>query len=222
MHGRAVSMRVAQSAVSRFLLATLGVALTLILVASPAAATPVSDPCGLLTQHEFSKDFGFTDTVVHQSVLRAPGNSAGVVHIRCLVVSWRGSKLGGPKHRREKILDGTSAKMRIEAWVSDSGPSAQTWQGSFAAKVDGLTSRARSTFLEGSLNGAPLSLPRFGAEQRVAYQGTTTRLRKIRAIWWSPSTSALFSVNLLEAREKPAVASLKRVVAPMIPEVMQP
>jgi hypothetical protein len=198
------------------------VAFISVLAASSAAAAPVSDPCGLLTQHEFSKDFGFTDTVLHQSVLRAPGNSAGVVHTRCLVVSWRGSKLGGPKHRREKILDGTSAKMRIETWVLDSGPSAQTWRDNFAAKVDGLTSRAHATFVEGPLHGASLSLPRFGAEQRVAYQGTTAKLRKIRAIWWSPSTSALFSVNLLEAREKPAAASLKRVVAPMIPEVMQP
>ena len=222
MGGRAVSSLGLQKIVSRFLSVTVGVALSSVLAASPAVGAPVSDPCGLLTQHEISKAFGFTDTVLHKSVLRDVGNSAGVIHIRCLVVSWSGGKLGGPKQRREKILAGTSAKMRIESWVPDSSPFAQTWQRNFATKVDGLTSRARATFVEGPLHGAPFSLPRFGAERRVAYQGTTTRLHKIRAIWWSPSTSAVFSVSLLEARGKPAIASLKQVVAPMVPAVMQP
>jgi hypothetical protein len=197
------------------MLATLGMAA---FAAAPAAATN-ADACGTITQHTMAKAFGLTDAVQHKSVLREPGTPAGVIHIRCRAFAWSGAKPTNSARRRAGLLAGTVAEMRIETWVADSGPSAQTWLANFPKKLAGLRSRARAFFIDGPLHGSLFAPPHYGAEAASGYQGATTALNKVRAFWWTRTTGTLISINLIESRDQPSLASLRALAEKIVPGV---
>ncbi|HEY5052149.1 MAG TPA: hypothetical protein VII45_01935 [Solirubrobacterales bacterium] len=207
------------TAVNHFLgitmLATLG---TMGLSAVPAAASD-ADACGLVTQHETAKAFDLTNSIPHHVLLRAPGNPAGVVHVRCRAFAWSGPKPTNAARRRAGLLAGTVANLRIETWVADSGPSAQTWLANFPKKLEGLKSRSKAQFIEGALRGTSLRLPHFGAEAAIGYQATSGGTRKLRAFWWDSSSGTLVSFNAVETRDKPLVAGLRELASKIVPGV---
>ena len=188
------------------------------LAAAPAAASD-ADACGLVTQHEMAKAFDLTNAIPHRVVLRAPGNPAGVVHVRCRAFAWSGPKPTNAARRRAGLLAGTVANFRIETWVADSGPSAQTWLANFPKKLEGLKSRAKAQFIEGTLRGTTFAPPRFGAEAASGYLAITGGTRKIRAFWWNRSSGTLVSFNVVEARGKPLAASVRQLAAKIVPGV---
>lgn len=207
------------TAVNHFLaIATLAGLGSLGLAAAPAAASD-ADACGLVTQHTMAQAFDLANAVQHKAVLRAPGNPAGVVHVRCRAFAWRGPKPTNAARRRAGLLAGTVANMRIETWVADSGPSAQTWLANFPKKLDGLKSRAKAQFIEGALHGTTFAPPRFGAEAAIGYQAITGGTRKIRAFWWNRSSGTLISFNVEGARDKPLLASVRQLASKIVPGV---
>jgi len=185
--------------------------------ASAAAANP--DACGLATQHTMARAFGLASSVQHKSVLREPGNPAGVVHIRCRAFAWSGQKPTNAEQRHDGMLAGTVATYRIETWVADSGGSAETWLSNFPKKLEGLRSRAKAQFLEGALAGRAFTPPRFGLESAVGYQAPSGGLRKLRAFWWNSSSGTLISFNVVEDRDKPVGASLRNLASEIVPKV---
>ena len=207
------------TAVNRF------VAIALLAVLGPAglATAPASasnaDACGLVSQHTMARAFDLTDSVQHKTVLRGPGNPAGVIHERCRAFAWSGQKPTNASRRHTGLLAGTVATYRIETWVADAGPAAQTWLASFSKKLEGLRSRAKAQFTEGALNGTSFRPPRFGAEAAIGYQATSGRTRKLRAFWWNRSTGTLISFNAVEARDKPIVASVRELASKIVPGV---
>jgi hypothetical protein len=188
------------------------------LAAAPAGASD-ADACGLITQHEIAKAFELSGAVWHNTVLRAPGNPAGIIHIRCRAFTWSGAKPTNPARRKSGVLAGTVANLRIETWVADSGPAAQTWLANFPKKLDGLRSRAEAQFIEDSLHGTSFRPPRFGAEAAIGYQATSGGTRRLRAFWWSRSSGTLVSFNVVEARDKPIVAAVRQLAAEIVPGV---
>lgn len=186
-------------------------------VAPATAANP--DACGLVTQHEMARAFGLTNSVQHKSVLREPGNSAGVVHIRCRAFAWKGAKPTNSARRRTGLLAGTVATYRIETWVADSSPAASIWLTNFPKKLEGLRNRAKAQFLEGALRGRSFKPPRFGLASALGYQAPTGRLRKLRAFWWDRSSGTLISFNVIENREKPVGASLRKLASKIVPKI---
>lgn len=214
-----MSSRPLQKAIRHFVsIAALSALVGLVFAAAPAtAANP--DACGLVTQHTMARAFGLTNSVQHKSVLRAPGNPAGVVHIRCRAFAWKGEKPTNAERRRDGLLAGTVATYRIETWVADSGPAAETWLANFPKKLEGLRSRAKAQFLEGALQGRPFTPPRFGLKSAVGYQAPSGGLRKQRAFWWDRSSGTLISFNVVEARDKPVGASLRNLASAIVPKV---
>jgi hypothetical protein len=196
-------------------LATFG---AMVFTATPAvAANP--DACGLATQHEMAVAFGLTNSVQHKSVLRAPGNPAGVAHIRCRAFAWKGKKPTNAARQRDGLLAGTVATYRIETWVADSGSSAETWLANFPKKLEGLKSRAKALFLEGSLQGRTFKPPTFGLESAIGYQAPVGGLRRLRAFWWDRSSGTLISFNIVEDRDKPVGVSLRKLASEIVPEI---
>lgn len=186
--------------------------------ATPAAAAN-ADACGVVTQHTLATAFGLSDAIPHKAVLREPGNPAGVIHTRCRVLAWKGAKPNNAEQRKAGLLAGTVAELRIEAWVADSGPSAQTWLANFPKKVEGLKSRAKAQFIEGSLDGTSFKPPPFGAQSALGYKATVGGRQKLRAFWWNRQTGMLLSFNATEARGKPLVSSIQQLAAKIVPGV---
>jgi hypothetical protein len=199
-------------------IAALGALGSMILAtASAVAANP--DACGLATQHTMARAFGLTSSVQHKSVLRAPGNSAGVVHVRCKAFAWSGQKPTNAARQQRGLLTGTVATYRIETWVADSGPAAGTWLANFPKKLEGLKSRAKAQFIEGTLQGKSFAPPRFGTESALGYQAPSGGVRKLRAFWWNRASGTLISFNVVETREKPNGVWLRNLASKIIPKV---
>ncbi len=214
-----MSSRRLPNAISHFVsIAALSAFGAMVLSVAPAtAANP--DACGLVTQHAMARAFGLTNSVQHKSVLRAPGNPAGVVHIRCQAFAWKGRKPTNAARQHDGLLAGTVATYRIETWVADSGPAAGTWLANFPKKLEGLKSRAKAQFLEGQLRGKAFKPPLFGLKSAVGYQAPSGGLRKQRAFWWDRSSGTLISFNVVEARDKPVGASLRNLAGAIVPKV---
>jgi len=191
---------------------------TLAIAAGPAVAA-YPDACRLATQHTMARSFGLTNSTQTYSVLREPGNTAGVVHIRCTAVAWKGEKPTSAARQRDGLLAGTVATYRIETWTADSGPAAATWLANFPRKLEGLRARAKAQFLEGGLQGRPFSPQRFGLFSAIGYQAPSGALRKLRAFWWNQESGTLISINVLEAQDKPVGASLRNLASEIVPKV---
>jgi len=201
---------------------TISGALVSLLVAGPGAAPALatnSDACGVVTQHTMAKAFELTNTIEHKTVLRGPGNPAGVIQERCDAFAYKGPKPTTSAKRRAALRAGTGAEIKIETWVADSGPSAQVWLSNFPEKLAALKSQSRAQFVEGPLNGLTYKPPRFAAEAAIGYQGRSGALGKIRGIWWDRSAGTLLVVNATEAKSKPLRASLRSLMAGIVPGV---
>lgn len=188
--------------------------------AAPAAAPAANvftDTCGLITQAEIARAFGLKDTVKHSTLVAEPGNSSGVVRNRCDAFTWRGPKPTNDKRKREGLLAGTLARLRMQTWVPDETPQAQAWRMSFDAKLKQVRGDASGLFLK-ELHGSRFSLPRFGAESTVGFSAVQGRIRKARALWWSRSAKTLIVIDAVEARGEPTVAALKQVASIVVSE----
>jgi hypothetical protein len=175
--------------------------------------------CGLMTQHEMAKAFDLQEALFENTVLREPGNPAGVVHVRCRASAWKGEKPMNATQRRRALLSGTFAQMRIETWVADPGPYEGAWLANFPHKLEGLKERAEAQFLNGSLKGSTFAPPHYGAEGAIGYKADTAKTTKVRAFWWTAATGEIVSFTIEEARGRPAVSSLKTLAARMVPGV---
>lgn len=207
------------TATKHFLAASMLMVLGSTSVAAVPASASNADACGLVTQHTMARAFELTDSVQHKTVLREPGNPAGVIHVRCRAFAWSGQKPTNAARRHAGLLAGSVATYRIETWVADTGPAAQSWLANFSKKLEGLRSRAKAQFTEGALHGNSFRPPRFGAEAAIGYQATSGGTRKLRAFWWNRSTGTLISFNAVEARDKPLVASVRELASKIIPGV---
>ncbi len=197
----------------------LGLVGGLALSSGVASAETLADSCGAISEHNLAKAFGQKDALKHGSVLRAPGNSAGVLHLRCLALAFSGAKPSGAAREQQAIIDGRASKLRMETWVADEGPAAETWRANFPKKIEGLTSRARKQFLNVVSSGRQIRLPRFGVEHSLAFIATTGSLVKLRAFWWSPSAASIVSMSAVEAKGSPLSASIRRVAGVVVPAI---
>jgi hypothetical protein len=180
-----------------------------------ASANPPTDPCGVVTEFAAAKAFGFKHAQKTSIAVRLPGNSAGVVRIRCKVTVWDGRMPSGGRQQILKLKDRKMATLRIESWVPDQGGQAETWRTNFPAKIKGLTERARSQFVGGPLDGSPLSLPKEGVPHALAFAANVGDLQKSRAFWWD-RRGTILSMNVLQGAGGPAVPSLRRFVADLV------
>jgi hypothetical protein len=199
-------------------------ALVAVLAAMSAAAAanadpPQADPCGAITQAQLAQAFALSSAQKRSSVLRAPGNSAGVIRDRCRAIAWKGGKPSTAKQERQALVAGRLAKLRLETWVKDESQFAETWVQNFPSKVKALTSRARETFVEGPLHGRAINLPKFGAEHSLGFFAQTGGLQKVRAFWWDANRTDIVAINVIEARGKPMIGSLRTVAAQVVPAV---
>jgi hypothetical protein len=189
------------------------------LFAGGVGAETFASACGVISEHEMAKAFGHTEVVEHSSVLRAPGNSAGDLHIRCHVLAWSGRQPFGAKQEHRQLVAGEASTLRLETWVADEGPGAETWRANFDAKIQALTSRARKQFIGGLPSGKQVALPTFGTEHSLGFIATTGSLVKVRAFWWSAAKSSIVSMSAVEAKGSPLVSSIELVAASVVPEI---
>jgi len=210
MHPSRVATRCAISCVASW---------ALLALAAPVAAQAENvDACGLITQHETARAFGLNQANNHWRVIQAPGNSAGVVRVRCLATIWAGDAARPPRStakRRQALRGGTMATLRIETRAADSGPNAAVWLTNFPSKVKGLTSRARERFVGGPLGGRAFAPPKYGGDHALGFDGRTRQLRKVSIFWWS-DTGGIVSINAVQARGQRTVASVRRIAGTVV------
>lgn len=197
---------------------TLAGLLAALLGASPALATN-GDACGVVTQHTLARAFGLTSAIEHKTVVRGPGNPAGVIQNRCEAFAYKGSKPATSAKRRAALLAGTGAELKVETWVADSEPSAEAWLADFPRKLAALKQQAKSQFVDGPLHGSTYKPPTFGAEAAIGYQGRADATRKVRAFWWDRGAGTLIAVNAVEAKSEPLRASMRTLMAGIVPGV---
>ena len=180
-----------------------------------ASANPPTDPCGVVTEFDAAHAFGFGHARKSSVAVRSPGNSAGVVHIRCRLTVWDGRMPSGHRQESLKLKRREMATLRIESWVPDQGGQIDTWRANFPAKIKGLTERARSQFLGAPLDGSALTLPKEGIPNALAFVANTGDLNRSRAFWWD-RRGTILSINTLQGAGHPAVPSLRRFVADLV------
>jgi len=187
--------------------------------AAVSAAATNADACGAITQHDMAKAFGLTDAIPHHTVLREPGNPAGVIHVRCHAFSWSGKKPNDDAQRKARVPAGTVATLRIDTWVPDQGPFEAIWRNNFQAKLEDLRSRARSLYLEGSRHGKSFQPPRFTAEGAIGYQAVVGGVRTARVFWWNRGSGSLIAMNILESPQRPLRRTVRSLAERIVPAV---
>lgn len=196
-------------------IAASAVAAVYLMSAAVAGANPPTDPCGVVTESDVANAFGLAHARKESTPVRRPGNSAGVVRIRCRLTAWDGRMPSGSQQEKSKLANREIAILRIESWVTDPGGRVETWRANFPAKIKGLTERARSQFLDGPLDGSEVSLPKEGVPHRLAFAAVTGNLDKARAFWWDRHGTIL-SVNAVQGGGHSAIPSLRRLAADLI------
>lgn len=189
----------------------LGTLLLAQLTTLPAAAA-VPDACPLTTTFKIARAFEATDAIEHSGVIAAPGNPSGVMRVGCRVFAWSGPKPTNDKRKREALLEGRLAWLRVQTWVTDQSPYAPTWRAHFDEELKALRAASVELFLK-RLHGKAFVPPRHGAQEAIAYRAATRKTVKVRALWWKRSDKSMIEVNIEEARGKPAVASLEEIAA---------
>lgn len=200
-----------------WLAATTALATSAFSAAPAMAATP--DACGLASQNTMARAFDLTNSVQHKTVVKAPGNSAGVVQTRCRAFAWKGEKPTNAARRRAGLIAGTVATYDIETWVADEGPSSEVWLANFPKKLASLKEKAKAQFIEGSLPGKRFTPPTFGFESALGYQAPTGDTRKLRALWWNRDSGTLIAIDVTEDQDRPVGLSLRRLAAAIVPKV---
>ncbi len=198
---------------------------TLIAVAALAAISAVSvranafaDACGVISEFELAKILGQPDVVVHSSPLREPGNSAGVLRVRCREIAFAGSHPPGASQERRVIAAGDASALRIDTWVPDEGPNAAAWLANFDGTVQTLTSRARERFIEVQ-GGHKVALAKAGAEHSLGVLTVRGGTVTLHALWWSKATSSIVSMSGVEATGSPIVASIGKIANRVVPMI---
>jgi hypothetical protein len=194
---------------SRVLAALIG-ALACIFLAAGSTRAAVPDACGTVTQYKVARAYGLTHAVKHTSVLAAPENTSGVLRIGCRVFAWKGAKPPNDKLKREALLEGRLAWLRVQTWVTDQSPYAPAWRAHFDAERAAIRTASVRLFLR-RLHGRAFVPPRYGADEAIAYRGQTRKVVRVRGLWWKRADKSMIEVNVEEARGKPALASLKRI-----------
>lgn len=212
-------MRTARRHISLALVAMLAGLLAVSISATSAIAAN-ADACGVVTQRTLAKAFGLTTAIEHKTVLRKPGNPGGVINERCQAFAYKGPKPTTSTKRRSILLAGSGVELKIETWIADSGPSAEVWLANFPSKLAALQKQAKAKFIEGDLQGSSYQPPKFGAEDSIGYQGSEGKVGKIRALWWDRSAGTLILVDAAQAKDKPLRASLRTLMAGIVPGVL--
>ena len=192
-----------------------GIAALCLASSGVASANPPTDPCGVVTEFSAAHAFGFKHARKTSVAVQSPGNSAGVVHVRCKLTVWDGHMPSGRRQEHAKLERREMTTLRIESWVPDQGGQAETWRANFPSKIKGLTERARSQFLGAPLDGSPLSLPKEGVPHALAFTAETGGIEKSRAFWWD-RRGTILSMNALQGASGPTVPSLRRFVADLV------
>lgn len=190
------------------------VAALFLVVASVATGDPPTDPCGVLREADAAHAFGFQHARKTSFAVQRPGNSAGVVRVRCRVTAWDGRMPSGRHQERLKMADREMASLRIESWVPDWDGHVDRWKAAFPSKIKGLTERSRSQFL-GRLKGSVLPLPKEGVPHALAFAARVGGLHKSRAFWWD-HRGTILSVNAVQGVSNAAVPSLRRLVRDLV------
>ena len=180
-----------------------------------AASGAVADACGLVVTTQLSHPFGLTDAREHKSLLEPPGNSAGVLRDRCRVFAWSGTKPANDKRKREALLAGRLAWLDVDTWVTEQSPFAPVWRAHFDAERKAIRAASVKLFLT-HLGGKAFAPPRYGADEAIAYESSTAKVTKLRALWWKRADKSMIEMNVEEARGKPALAALKRIAAVIV------
>lgn len=191
--------------------AVAGLATTTPTVASAA----VPDACGLVTTLQIAHPFGLTDAREHKKVTAPPGNTLGVLRNDCRVFAWSGTKPANDKHKREALLAGRLAWLKMDTWVTDQSPFAPTWRAHFDSERKAIRGASVELFLK-RLGGKAFAPPRYGADEAIAYESSTAKVTKLRALWWKRADKSMIELNIEEARGKPALAALKRIAAVIV------
>lgn len=200
-----------RASIARVLASAAAVALLASLGATPASGA-VPDACGLTTESKIAHSFGLTDAIEHKKLTARPGNPSGVLRDHCRVFAWSGGKPTNDKRKRKALLEGRLAWLNLETWVTDHSQFAPRWRAHFDAELKSIRAASVELFLK-RLGGRAFVPARFGAEEAIAYTGSTRRVTKVRALWWKRSDKSLIEMNVEEARGKPAVRSLMRIAA---------
>lgn len=177
---------------------------------SGSASAAVPDACGLVTSFQIAHSFALTDAVEHRKVTAPPGNPSGALRIHCRVFSWEGTKPANDKRKREALLAGRLAWLNIDTRVTDQSPSAPTWRAHFDAELKAIRAASVGLFVK-RLHGKAFAPPRYGADEAIAYEGSTAETVKVRALWWKRSDKSMIEMNLEEAKGKPVLRSLKKL-----------
>lgn len=185
-----------------------------LILTAVASADPPTDPCGVVREADAGHDFGFAHARKTSFAVRRPGNSAGVVHVRCRLTVWDGRMPSGRHQERLKLTDREMASLRIESWVPDWDGHADRWRTEFPSKIKGLTERARSQFL-GRLDGSALALPKEGVPHALAFAARAGGLHKCRAFWWD-RRGTILSMNVVQGAGNAAVPSLRRFARDLV------
>jgi hypothetical protein len=208
------AMRVRAGAGGAFAGLTALVALVAALAATSAGAA-VPDGCGLTTEPKIARAFGLSEAIMHRPVLSPPGSESGVVRIGCRAFAWSGQKPSNEKGQREALLEGRLARLNVDTWVTDQGPNASVWRAHFDSELKTIRSASVGLFLK-RLHGRAFVPPRYEADEAIAYEASTARVTKVRALWWKRSEKSLIELNVEEARGRPALASLKRIAGVIV------
>lgn len=177
-----------------------------------SAGAAVPDACALTLESKIAHSFGLPEAIEHHKVTAPPGNPSGVLRNHCRVFSWAGAKPTNDKRKREALLEGRLAWLNLETWVTDQSPSAPAWRAHFDVELKSIRAASVELFLK-RLHGKAFSIPREGADEAIAYLGETSKVVKVRALWWKRSDKSLLEMNIEEARGKPVLSSLKRLAS---------
>lgn len=174
------------------------------------ARAAVPDACGTTTEHKMARALELGEAIQHKRLLTQEGNPSGVLRVGCRVFAWKGKKPVNDKLKREALLEGRLAWLHVQTWVMDQSPYAPVWRAHFDAERGAIRSASVDLFLR-RLHGRAFTPPHFGAEEAIAYVGSTRKVVKARGLWWNHRDKSMIEVDVEEARGKAAVAALKRI-----------
>lgn len=183
---------------------------------SPAGAA-VPEPCATIKESEIAIAFGLTDVDKHNALVTVPGDPTGVLRTRCTALAWRGPKPTAASQKRESLVNGSLARLRIESWAPDETPQAEAWRTRFAEVLKRRRTAASGLFLK-RLDGIRLLPPRFGAESAIAFSAAPGLVRRVRGLWWSHELKRLLVFDAVEAKGQPTVAALKQIASIVVSE----
>ncbi|MHB8491481.1 MAG: hypothetical protein ACYDA6_04595 [Solirubrobacteraceae bacterium] len=193
---------------------------TVALWLNPISAGAYSDPCGAVSTSAVAKAFGLAHAKQYYHSTIPSGTGSGEVSSVCRYDAWSGGIPKNVNQVTEKVNHGKGALVTIKAQAIDaSDPNAMTESWATKGFNDALLSvtlGAEASLLK-ALHGSTFVPPRFGAEHAVADRADSHGRREVLGIWWSASTYALVTIDVVAAKSK-AVRGLRAPIK-MTPHV---